>query len=63
LARCWTVPTLIVHAGDSDHILPPSVSSRRLVKPIPGARLFEIEGAPHDILWTEVNEALVSFLR
>jgi len=61
-----TVPTLIVHAGDTDRILPPNISSRRLVKLIPGARLVEIEGGPHDILWThpeQVNEALVSFLR
>jgi non-heme chloroperoxidase len=60
-----TVPTLIVHAGDTDRILPPDISSRRMAKLIPKARLVEIEGAPHDILWThpdEVNEALVSFL-
>jgi pimeloyl-ACP methyl ester carboxylesterase len=61
-----TVPTLIVHAGDTDRVLPPDISSRKLVKLIPGARLVEIEGGPHDILWTHpdvVNEALVGFLR
>jgi pimeloyl-ACP methyl ester carboxylesterase len=61
-----TVPTLIVHAGDTDRVLPPDISSRKLVKLISGARLVEIEGGPHDILWThpdEVNEALVAFLR
>jgi len=60
-----TVPTLIVHAGETDRILPPEISSRRLAKLIPGVKLVEIEGAPHDILWTHaerVNEALVSFL-
>jgi non-heme chloroperoxidase len=61
-----TVPTLIVHAGDTDRVLPPEISSRKLVKLIPGARLVEIEDAPHDIPWThatQVNEALVDFLR
>lgn len=57
------VPTLIVHAGDTDRILPPPISSRRLATLIPGAKLVEIEGAPHHILWThpaEVNEALLN---
>lgn len=59
------VPTLIVHAGDTDRVLPPPVSSRRLAKLVKQAKLVEIEGAPHDILLTHaerVNEELVKFL-
>lgn len=61
-----TVPTLIVHAGDSDRLLPPPISSRPLSKLIKQSRLVEIEGAPHDIALTYpqvVNEELVKFLR
>lgn len=61
-----TVPTLIVHAGETDRVLPPQISSRRLGKLIKQTTLMEIEGAPHDILWTHadlVNEHLVNFLR
>jgi non-heme chloroperoxidase len=60
-----TVPTLIVHAGDTDRILPPPISSRRLAKLIKQSRFVEIEGAPHDIALTHpevVNEELVKFL-
>jgi non-heme chloroperoxidase len=59
------VPTLILHAGDTDRILPPAINSRRQAMLIKQAKLVEIEGAPHDILWTHadrVNEELVKFL-
>jgi len=62
-----TVPTLIVHADDTDRVLPPKISSRPLAKLIRQAKLVEIEGpVAHDILWTHadlVNEELVKFLR
>jgi non-heme chloroperoxidase len=60
------VPTLILHAGESDRILPPAVSSHRMIKLIRNCKFIEFRGAPHNILWTHadrVNEELVSFLR
>jgi non-heme chloroperoxidase len=60
------VPTLIVHGGDTDRILPPDIHSRRLAKLIKGVKFVEIEGGPHDIHWTHtdrVNEELVTFLQ
>lgn len=61
-----TVPTLILHAGDTDRICPPDIHSRRLAKLIPGVKFVEIEDAPHDIHFTHaerVNQELVNFLR
>ena len=61
-----TVPTLILHAGDTDRILPPDQHSRRLAKLIPGVRFVEIEGGAHDIHVThtdQVNPVLIDFLR
>lgn len=59
-----TVPTLILH-GDADRILPPDATSRRQAKMIKGARLVELPGGPHGVLWTHaerINSELVSFL-
>jgi pimeloyl-ACP methyl ester carboxylesterase len=59
-----TVPTLILH-GDADRILPPEATSRRQAKLIKGARLVELPGGPHGVLWTHadrVNSELVAFL-
>jgi pimeloyl-ACP methyl ester carboxylesterase len=59
-----TVPTLILH-GDADRILPPDATSRRQVRMIKGARLVELPGGPHGVLWThaaQVNDELVRFL-
>lgn len=59
-----TVPTLILH-GDADRILPPDASARRQVKMIKAAKLVEVKGGPHGVLWThadEVNAELVNFL-
>jgi pimeloyl-ACP methyl ester carboxylesterase len=59
-----TVPTLILH-GDADRILPPEATSRRQAKMIKGAKLVELPGGPHGVLWTHadrVNTELVSFL-
>jgi non-heme chloroperoxidase len=61
-----TVPTLILHAGDTDRILPPELHSRRLAKLIPDVKFVEIEDAPHDIQFTHaerVNQELLDFLR
>ena len=72
---CWTedfrkdiaknkVPTLILH-GDADRILPPDATSRRQVKLIKNARLVELPGGPHGVLWThadQINRELVKFL-
>jgi pimeloyl-ACP methyl ester carboxylesterase len=58
------VPTLILH-GDADRILPPDATSRRQVKMIKNARLVELAGGPHGVLWThadQINSELVRFL-
>ena len=58
------VPTLILH-GDADRILPPDATSRRQVKMIKDAKLVELRGGPHGVLWThgeEINGELVRFL-
>jgi pimeloyl-ACP methyl ester carboxylesterase len=58
------VPTLILH-GDADRILPPDATSRRQAKMIKNAKLVELPGGPHGVLWThadQVNAELVSFL-
>ncbi|MGH6834495.1 MAG: alpha/beta fold hydrolase [Methylocella sp.] len=60
------VPTLILHAGDADRVLPPDATSRRQAKMIKNCKFIEFKDAPHNILWTHadrVNEELVSFLR
>jgi non-heme chloroperoxidase len=59
-----TVPTLIIH-GDADRILPPDATSRRQAGMIKGARLVELPGGPHGVLWTHadrINAELVRFL-
>jgi non-heme chloroperoxidase len=59
------VPTLILHAGDTDRVLPPDATSRRQAKLIKNCTFIEFEGAPHNILWTHadrVNAELVRFL-
>jgi len=58
------VPTLILH-GDADRILPPDATSRRQAKMIKNARLVELPGGPHGVLWTHadrINAELVKFL-
>jgi len=58
------VPTLVIH-GDADRIVPIGASGARMPKMIKGARLVQIGGAPHVLLWThgeEVNRALLEFL-
>ena len=58
------VPTLILH-GDADRILPPDATSRRQVKMIKSARLVELPGGPHGVLWThadQINSELLRFL-
>jgi pimeloyl-ACP methyl ester carboxylesterase len=59
-----TVPTLILH-GDADRILPADATSRRQAKMIKNARLVELKGGPHGVLWThaeQINSELVKFL-
>jgi pimeloyl-ACP methyl ester carboxylesterase len=59
------VPTLILH-GDADRILPPDATSRRQVKMIKNAKLVELPGGPHGVLWTHadrINSELLNFLR
>ncbi|MDR7278343.1 alpha/beta fold hydrolase [Catenuloplanes atrovinosus] len=59
------VPALILH-GTADNILPIDATAREFRKRLPQATYVEIEGAPHGLLWThgtEVNEALLDFLR
>jgi non-heme chloroperoxidase len=58
------VPTLILH-GDADRILPPDATSRRQAKMIKYAKVVELPGGPHGVLWTHadrINSELVSFL-
>jgi non-heme chloroperoxidase len=59
------VPTLILHAGDADRVLPPAATSRRQAKLIEDCTYVEFADAPHNILWTHadrVNEELLRFL-
>lgn len=59
------VPTLVIH-GDSDKVIPLENSGSRLPALIPTATLHIVEGGPHGLNWThatEVNKALLSFLR
>ncbi len=58
------VPTLVIH-GDADRIVPIGASGALTAKLVKGARLAQIQGAPHGLLWThaeEVNHALLEFL-
>ena len=57
-------PTLILH-GTKDNILPIDATARRFHAAVPEADYFEVEDAPHGLLWThadEVNRALKDFL-
>jgi non-heme chloroperoxidase len=59
-----TVPTLILH-GDADRILPPDATSRRQAKLIKNAKLVELAGGSHGVLWThadQINAELIKFL-
>lgn len=59
------VPTLVIH-GDADKIVPLEKSGARMPALVPGAQLHVIDGAPHGLIWThatEVNKALLAFLR
>ena len=59
-----TVPALVVH-GTNDRILPIAATSRPLRDLLPRATYTVIDGAPHGLLWThvdEVNKALLDFL-
>ena len=62
--RKVTVPTLVIH-GDGDGIVPFEVSGKRTVASIKGAELAVINGGPHGINTSHVeefNRALLSFL-
>lgn len=57
-------PCMILH-GTADNILPIDATARRFHEILPEVEYFEIENAPHGLLWThadEVNAALLSFL-
>jgi len=59
-----TVPTLILH-GDADRILPADSCSRPQVKLLNDAKLVELPGGPHGVLWTHaerINTELLKFL-
>ena len=60
-----TVPTLVIH-GDSDAVVPFEVSGKRTHQAIAGSTLHVVEGGPHGINATHVEEfntALLAFLR
>ena len=50
------VPTLVM-AGELDHMAPPSLCERQLVKAINGSRLVIIKGAAHALFDEKPNEA------
>lgn len=59
------MPALILH-GTGDRIQPVEGTARPFHEALPSADYVEIEGAPHGLLWThveEVNKALLAFLR
>lgn len=58
------VPTLVIH-GDSDGVVPFDVSGKRSAEQIAGARLHVVEGGPHAINASHVeefNRELLAFL-
>ena len=59
-----TVPTLVIH-GDSDGVVPFEISGKRAAELIPGAQLHVVEGGPHGINASHVeefNSTLIAFL-
>ncbi len=58
------IPVLVIH-GDSDRILPLSITGQRISETIKGAKLSVIEGGPHGLTWThanQINQQLLEFL-
>ncbi len=63
--KAITVPTLVIH-GDSDAVVPFEVSGKRTHEAIEGSTLHVVEGGPHGINATHVeefNRVLIEFLR
>jgi non-heme chloroperoxidase len=61
----FDVPTLILH-GTDDPIVPIGASARQSVKLVKGARLLELDGAPHGMCSTHkdrINQELLAFLK
>jgi non-heme chloroperoxidase len=61
----FDVPTLILH-GTDDQIVPIGASARQSVKLVKGARLLELDGAPHGMCSThkdQINADLFAFCR
>jgi non-heme chloroperoxidase len=59
------VPTLVIH-GEADQILPIDNTGVRMQQFLPHSLFHVIEGGPHGLNWThatEVNKALLSFLK
>ncbi len=59
-----TIPTLIIH-GDSDRIVPPDITAKRMHQAIKGSKLVLVEGGPHGLISThadKVNPELLQFL-
>jgi non-heme chloroperoxidase len=50
-----SIPTLIVH-GDADHSAPIDSTGRRTAALIPGSQLKVYPGAPHMLIWTEIDQ-------
>lgn len=60
----FTMPTLVIH-GTGDAIVPIDITGRAVARAVPGARLIEIDGAPHGLLAShgeEVTKDLIAFL-
>ena len=58
------MPTLVIH-GDSDAIVPIEVSGQRAAESLPDAELVVVEGGPHGLNATHVDEfnsALLDFV-
>ena len=61
----YDISVMILH-GTHDRILPIEATARRLHKLLPHAHYVELDGAPHDLLWThaaQTNDALRTFLK
>ena len=57
----FDVPTLIIH-GTADETVPIDASARAAAAAIPQSRLIEYEGAPHGLLATHKQRAMVDML-
>lgn len=61
----FDIPTLVIH-GDSDGVVPFEVAGKRTAETVPNSTLHVVEGGPHGINATHVeefNSTLIDFLK